>query len=559
MSKDDVMRKLNYAKETKEMFKDKLISRNSGVTDSTSFSEYPNKIKFLYQTPPKYGAVFQSIMPSVDADGTVYLGEVEPWVFDGVSEENNIITVEASAMKGICMGNKGIVEVKLDNLTTAGAGALSQAFENCTNLVKVNLDNLQSIVFNRAFANCTNLSDIGNFGQYLVGVAPGNSLQRTFMGTKIKSLNLSGITEGGPNGAFTSMCQNCTELESVDFSNLEKFSFESMNSTFNGCTKLTMVLMPKVNLSSNGTLNATFANCPSLESIDLSGVTMLGSKGDMNQSFMSAFANDTKLKNVVLSNLVPITVPTQAFCGTFKGCTALTYNPINISAIESIGDRAFESTFENSGLSGTISFDGLRIASSPNGQGKFGSCFANTPNLEEISFPVLEEGVNTGSASTPGRAYFSNMANTSGIRKISFPQLRTNDIGTCFYRMCLNCANLTEVDFSSLETTSSLGLDFQETFRECISLEEVRFPALKNIQGANTFQSAFHSCTNLKKVYFNSLETAHASAFNAMFNVHCISLTEVHFPASSQSLVESLTGYSSKFGAPSTCQILFDL
>lgn len=558
MSKEDVMRKLNYAKTTKQMFKDKLISRNAGVTDSTPFSDYPDKIKFLYQTPPKYGAVFQNIMPSVDTDGTVYLGEIEPWVFDGVSEENNIITVEASAMKGICMGNKGLVEIKLDNLTTAGAAALSQAFENCTNLVKVNLDNLQSIVLYRTFANCTNLSDIGNLGQYFVGKAPGNSLYSTFVGTKIKSLNLSGITEGGSNNAFTSMCQNCTELESVDFSNLEKFAFQGMSNAFNGCTKLKTVLMPKVNLSSNGTFAATFANCPSLESIDLSGVTMLGTKGDMNQSFMTTFTNDTKLKNVNLSNLVPITVPTQAFQGTFKGCTALTYNPINISAIESIGDRGFESAFENSGLSGKISFDSLKIASSPNGQGKFGSCFANTSNLEEISFPILEEGVNAGSTSVLGRAYFSNMAISSGIKKISFPQLRTNNIGTCFYRMCMSCANLTDVDFNSLETTSNLGLDFQETFRNCASLEEIRFPALKNIQGANTFQNAFYDCTNLKKVYFNSLETAHASAFNAMFNNQCTSLTEVHFPASSQSLVESLTGYASRFGAPSSCQIIFD-
>lgn len=558
MSKEDVMRKLNYAKETKQMFKNKLINRNSGVTDNTPFSEYPNYIKFLYQTPPKYGAVFQNIMPLVDKDGTVYLGEVTPWIFDGVSEENNIITVADYAMRGMCTGNKGLVEVKLDNLTTAGVDALSQAFENCTNLVKINLDNLQSITLNRTFAGCTNLSDIGNFGQYLVGTALGSSLYRTFASTKIKSLNLSGITRGGSNGAFTSMCQNCTELESVDFSNLETFAYQGMSNTFNGCTKLKTVLMSKVNLNSNGTFDGSFANCISLESIDLSGVTMLGSKGDMGQAFISTFAYDIKLKNVNLSNLVPITVPGQTFQNTFKNCTALTHNPINISAIESIGDRAFQETFSNSGLSGTISFDSLRIASSPNGQGKFGSCFAKTPNLEEIIFPVLEEGVNKGSTSVPGRAYFSNMADASGIRKIAFPQLRTNEIGTCFYRMCISCTNLTDVDFSLLETTSSLGFDFQETFRNCVSLEEVRFPALKNIQGANTFRNTFWGCTKLKKVYFDSLETAHVGAFNETFDKQCTSLTEIHFPASSQSLVESLTGYASKFGAPSSCQIIFD-
>ena len=559
MSKKDIIRKLNYVKETKNMFKDKLISRNLDVTDNTPFSEYPKKISFLYRTPPKYGAVFQNIMPLVDNNGTVYFGEVEPWVFDGVSEGNNIVTIDSNAMKGICIGNKGLVEVKLDNLTTLGNSALFQAFENCTNLVKVNLDNLQNPELYRTFANCINLSDIGNFGQYFVGKVPGNSLNSTFKGTKIKSLNLSGVTIGGANSAFTNMCKDCTELESVDFSNLEKFAYEGMGNTFNGCTKLKTVLMPKVNLSSNGSFSGTFANCSSLENIDLSGVTMLGETGNSSNCFNSTFMNDTKLNNVNLNNLIPVNVPDQTFYMTFKNCTALTYNPINIRYIESVGDRAFEGTFANSGLSGTISFDSLRIATTSNSQGKFESCFSGTPNLEEISFPVLEEGIDAGSSSTPGRTYFSHMAFSSGIRKISFPQLKTNNIGSCFSQMCVNCTNLTDVDFSSLETTSSLGLDFQETFRNCMSLEEIRFPALKNIPGANTFKNTFYNCPNLKKVYFNNLETAHASAFDVMFNGQCINLTEVHFPVSSQSLVETLTGYASKFGAPSSCQILFDL
>ena len=317
--------------------------------------------------------------------------------------------------------------------------------------------------------------------------------------------------------------------------------------------------MPKVNLSSNGAFSGTFANCPSLESIDLNGVTMLGETENTFNCFNSTFMNDTKLNNVNLNNLIPVNVPNNTFYMTFKNCTALTYNPINISYIESVGDRAFEGTFENSGLSGIISFDSLRIATASNNQGKFGNCFYGTPNLEEISFPVLEEGIDAGSSYIPGRRYFSRMAVSSGIRKISFPQLKTNNIGSCFSQMCVNCANLTDIDFSSLETTSSLGLDFQETFYKCVSLEEVSFPALKNIPGANTFKNTFYNCPNLKKVYFNNLETAHASAFDVMFNSQCTNLTEVHFPVSSQSLVESLTGYASKFGAPSTCQILFDL
>lgn len=478
MGKEDVIRKLNYAKETKEMFKNKLVSRNAGITDNTPFSEYPDKIKFLYQTPPKYGAVFQNIMPLVDADGVVYWSEVEPWIFDGVSEENNIVSVESRGMTGTCMGNRGLTEVRLDNLTTITGHSLYQAFENCPNLTKINMDNIvldksggNNHCLYRAFANCSNLSDIGNFAQYWT-VVPVQGLEQAFLGTGITSLNLPNV-HTIYNTALRNVCENCIELETVDLGGVKTLETNALANAFNGCTKLLTV---------------------------------------------------------------------------------------NLSSIETVGDRAIESTFANSGLSGVMSFDSLKLIKVPNGQGKFSNCFNNTPNLEEISFPVLEQIINVStSASVPAKNCLQTMAVKSGIKRISFPSLRVNEAGGCFYQMCKNCTNLTEVNFNSLETASILGKDFQETFYGCTSLEEVRFPALKNIQGANTFQNTFYGCTNLKKVYFNSLETAHASAFDAMFNSQCTSLTELHFPASSQSLVESLTGYTSRFGAPSSCQILFDL
>ena len=36
-------------------------------------------------------------------------------------------------------------------------------------------------------------------------------------------------------------------------------------------------------------------------------------------------------------------------------------------------------------------------------------------------------------------------------------------------------------------------------------------------------------------------------------------LTEIHFALANKTAVEAMTGYSVKWGAPSSCQILFDL
>jgi hypothetical protein len=204
--------------------------------------------------------------------------------------------------------------------------------------------------------------------------------------------------------------------------------------------------------------------------------------------------------------------------------------------------------------------------------------------LKEITFPILTEIINGGTASSPGATTFSAFVESSGVEKVSFPSLTTIETKSCFLGAFKNCKKLTDVDFSAVKEVSSLGTTFRElcydcsaltdvdfsslevantqdfyrAFYGCSALQEVRFPALKTI-GNKTFDGAFTNCTSLKRVYFNSVENVHKDSFQGTTFTNCTALEEIHFPAGMENIIAATTSYSTRWGAPSTCQILFDL
>jgi hypothetical protein len=117
------------------------------------------------------------------------------------------------------------------------------------------------------------------------------------------------------------------------------------------------------------------------------------------------------------------------------------------------------------------------------------------------------------------------------------------------------CTGLTSVSFPSLTSIGSYGLSY--TFNGCTGLTSVSFPSLASI-GSYGLRSAFASCTGLTgSVSFPSLTSIGSNGLSYTFN-GCINITELHFRADAQSVVEAANSYSSKFGA-TNATIYFDL
>ena len=126
----------------------------------------------------------------------------------------------------------------------------------------------------------------------------------------------------------------------------------------------------------------------------------------------------------------------------------------------------------------------------------------------------------------------SAFSGCSGITSVSLHRLifvDSSGMGQAFS----GCSSITSADLSSLEQVDTYSM--QSAFKDCIGLTKMSFPSLAYVE-ANSFG---------------------ASATNGMFR-NCTGITEIHFRADAQTAIESMTTYSSKFGA-SNATIYFDL
>ena len=235
-----------------------------------------------------------------------------------------------------------------------------------------------------------------------------------------------------------------------------------------------------------------------------------------------------------------------------------------VSGFTSINSYVFNYKFTRNNALKTVVFTDLQEA---NGASSFERAFYNCTQLQSVSFPKL--------VSASGSTAFSYAFN--GCTKLvsaEFPLLDIITGASAFQYAFSGCTVLESVSFPSLRVignanagTSTTNRQFYYAFQNCNKLTEVRFPALEEIycNGTNNSYGTFYYNAKLTKMYFPSLHTitktakySNATASNNIFS-NCTALTEIHFGAENKSAIESTTGYSTKWGAPSSCTIYFDL
>lgn len=146
------------------------------------------------------------------------------------------------------------------------------------------------------------------------------------------------------------------------------------------------------------------------------------------------------------------------------------------------------------------------------------------------------------------------------LEDLRLGKLKTINGNYAFIAAFGGCTKLPTVDLSSLETITGDAACAQ-MFYGCSGLTSVLLTKLKTISTAGACQSMFKNCTGLTRVDFPALTTVANNGFgsgSALIFTNCRSIEELHFRADAESVISSLTGYSSKFGA-SNAVIYFDL
>lgn len=193
-----------------------------------------------------------------------------------------------------------------------------------------------------------------------------------------------------------------------------------------------------------------------------------------------------------------------------------------------------------------------------------------------------------GTVDAGNTQYFTQAFSYTGVQKLITPRERDGTFGMLFYQSFQHCNALKEIVFSNPIISSSV-FGFTETFQYCdfsgasINFDivtsigangfygafkycklpaEIRFTNLTEITNTYAFRGAFSQTTGCKRYFFPSLTSVTSDAFGSSSRLTWYDATdveEIHFRADMQATIETVTGYSSKFGAPSTCTIYFDL
>lgn len=149
------------------------------------------------------------------------------------------------------------------------------------------------------------------------------------------------------------------------------------------------------------------------------------------------------------------------------------------------------------------------------------------------------------------------------LTSVSFPDLETiSQNYTCSYTF-KNCFSLTNTGLQNLKTISGKNA-CMNMYERCEALTSTGLDNLESITGEAACQLMFYSCQGLVRVDFPKLTVVsdtEAMGYNTVSGMfrNCTNLAEMHFRADAQTLIESLAGYATRFGATSTCTIYFDL
>lgn len=185
--------------------------------------------------------------------------------------------------------------------------------------------------------------------------------------------------------------------------------------------------------------------------------------------------------------------------------------------------------------------------------------------------------------------YFTEAFSYTGVQKFISPKARTGGGATAFYKTFQHCLALKEIVFSNPVVASDVfgfyqafwHCDFSDAsinfdiitslgqsglygaFQHCKLPEEINFTNLTEITNQSGLRTTFGNSSGCKRYFFPSLVSLVSNSFGGSSGTltwyQATDVEEIHFRADAQATIEAQYGYSSKFGAPSTCTIYFDL
>ena len=329
----------------------------------------------------------------------------------------------------------------------------------------------------------------------------GSHTSRIFQGNKnIKSVNCTDFNEYEIKINFESMFADCTNLYSVDFSELSFGFFSDTNDMFNGCFNLKYVYIKNLKIMSN--LHYMFANCKSLTSIDLSLI-------DSSYAVLlnNMFQNCISLQNI---NFINFRINlAQEINYMFYGCNSL--KSIDISFFDPNNIEFMNSVFYN-----CISLTSINLHNFVTPRLKeVRYLFYNCSSLKEIDLSFFD---------THKLEFMNNMfQGCSSLTSIKFREnLHTSSVFT-MESLFSGCHSLKSIDPDIIVTKQLSILAYM--FKDCYSLTSINLHNF-DVSSVSRFEYMFQNCYSLEKIDVSNFYIMDSSDLTGMF-YGCSLLTSI--------------------------------
>lgn len=190
--------------------------------------------------------------------------EMSPWYdysssIKKVCFSGDVSLVEGASLACMFKDCTNLVEVDLDKLNTAGVTSMTSMFEGCTSLEEVDLTSVD-------FANVNSISGMFNSCESL------------------RKVSLDGIDTGKVSNMI-GMFMNCKSLEEVDLSSMNTSGVLDMSWLFCGCENLKRADLSSLDMSHVVDMSCMFLSCTSLEEVILGDIDT-STVMDMSRMFM---------------------------------------------------------------------------------------------------------------------------------------------------------------------------------------------------------------------------------------------------------------------------------
>lgn len=343
------------------------------------------------------------------------------------------------------------------------------------------------------------------------------------VGDLLETVDLSGadctyVTD--MSGMFAVGIGNPTALKSVSFKGAKNLdNVTNMYQMFNNCSALESVDFTDCNLSNVKITSQMFQGCSSLTEADFTGVDFSNANGEYYNSTGSLINGSSGMASM------------------FSGCESLTF--VSFKNAKLTNADYMSQMFSNSGVK-TVDFTNadLEYVTST----YFTNIFSNANNLETVIFKGAHlEGLT--SLSYLFCYNYNGNYRAQNVKTVDFSEAYLSGV-TAMYAMFYQCPELTSVDFSGaiLSGVSGSSSDYAglgRLFYNCTSLTTVNFSGVQLPNLTSFASSTFGTCSALTTVNFSGANLSSVTSLSSLFSGRT-NLQTVNFSGATFSTLTSL-------------------